>query len=70
MKLSLYKRWTDSRKKAILDLLEYDEKAKVVDLGCGNGESSLFYKRKIGCSEILGLDIVDEILKRLKRKMS
>jgi ubiquinone/menaquinone biosynthesis C-methylase UbiE len=40
----------------ILALLEKDTDAKVLDVGCGDGKTTLRYKYFIGCRRIFGID--------------
>ena len=36
--------------------ISYIKDKKVVDLGCGSGDSMLYMKYKLGCKEIYGVD--------------
>ncbi len=67
-KLNIYERWRYNRNKAFYSLLEFNPKAKVIDLGCGDGNSTLKVKEKIGCNEIAGVDIDKEALREAKKK--
>lgn len=51
----------------IISLLEENKNAKVLDIGCGDGQVTVKYKRKIG-SSITGVDGVKERLKAAKEK--
>ena len=68
LKLSVYKKWSESRDRAFISLLEFNPRANVVDLGCGDGKFTLKIKEKIGCDKILGVDIDDEALDKAKKK--
>lgn len=48
--------------KNILDFLDKNEGAKILDLGCNDGSWTLCLAQKIGSRNIYGLDIVDEKL--------
>jgi len=68
-RLNIYEKWMKSRNAAFISLLEFNQKAKVVDLGCGNGEFTLRAKgEKIGCDEIIGVDADEEMLNEAKKK--
>lgn len=56
------------RKEMILDLLEKDPEARVLDLGCDEGTWSLKLKDKISAKSIYGIEIVDERLKEAQEK--
>lgn len=40
----------------IISLLEKDTNAVVLDVGCGDGVYTVQFKKKIGCSEIMGIE--------------
>ena len=67
-RLNIYEKWVKSRNAAFISLLEFNPKAKVVDLGCGNGEFTLRAKEKIGCDEIIGVDADEERLNEAEKK--
>ncbi|EKD94498.1 MAG: type 11 methyltransferase [uncultured bacterium] len=52
----------------ILSFLDANPLAKVIDIGCGDGQKSIKFKDKIGCKEIWGLDGVTERLKVAKKR--
>lgn len=54
--------------KNILSLLEKDKKACVLDVGCGDGQVTILYKKKIEGKEIIGVDGVLPRLTAAKRK--
>ena len=68
MTLSVYNTWEESKDKKFLAILECNSYAKVVDLGCGNGNFSIKVKEKVGCGGIWGVDISDESLKKAENK--
>ena len=68
MKLKIYFSWEKSRDKKFLELLEPNPYAKVIDLGCGNGEFTLKIKDKIGCNKIFGVDIYEPSVKKAKSR--
>lgn len=52
----------------ILSLLEPNQKAIVLDIGCGDGQKTLNFKKKIDCQEITGIDGVAERLEVAKSR--
>lgn len=52
----------------ILSLLEPNQKARVIDIGCGDGQKSIIFKNKIGCKTISGIDGVNERLLAAKKR--
>ncbi|MBI2028469.1 MAG: class I SAM-dependent methyltransferase [Candidatus Levybacteria bacterium] len=52
----------------ILSLLEKDIDAKVLDVGCGDGQYTIQFRKKISSHEITGVDGVLERLYAAKRK--
>lgn len=52
----------------ILELLETNYKAWVVDIGCGDGQKTIKFKEKIGCRHIVGMDGVKERLKAAQKR--
>jgi len=68
LRLNIYEKWARSRNVTFISLLEFNPKAKVVDLGCGNGEFTLRAKEKIGCNEIIGVDADEERLNEAEKK--
>lgn len=66
--VKIYRLWENDRDKKILELLEFNPKARVLDLGCGNGTFTLKVKEKVGTDEIYGVDIWDEAIEEAKKK--
>jgi SAM-dependent methyltransferase len=65
---NLYNKWENERNLQFLKMLDYNPEAKVIDLGCGNGDFTLKIKEKINCKEITGVDIWDNALKEASKK--
>jgi len=65
--LKLYNKWSNREKRAFLELLEYNPRAKVLDLGCGNGKFTLEIKRKIGTRLVYGVDIHEPSLRKASK---
>jgi SAM-dependent methyltransferase len=57
-----------NRDLAFLGMLEINPSHKVIDLGCGDGCFSVRVKERVGCNEILGVDLCDEFLKKAEEK--
>lgn len=64
----LYDTWYEHALEKILALLEPNPTARLIDLGCGDGDLTVKAKRKIGCNEVWGLDIYEPFIKRARRK--
>ena len=60
--LSLYHNVDHENRKSILDLIEVDAKAKIIDLGCSDGEFALKIAEKAGTDEIYGAEFLVEAL--------
>lgn len=60
--LSLYHKVDHENRKSILDLIEVDAKAKIIDLGCSDGEFALKIAEKAGTDEIYGAEFLEEAL--------
>jgi SAM-dependent methyltransferase len=67
-KLNVYSAWIKRQNKTFLELLEHNPKAKVIDLGCGDGTFTQKVRRKIGCAEIYGVDTYQPFIKKSKKK--
>jgi 16S rRNA G1207 methylase RsmC len=52
----------------ILEMLESNVNAKLLDLGCGDGSNTLRFAAKIGTKEVYGIEVVEEFIKRQKVK--
>ncbi len=68
MKLQVYCKWEKSRNNSFTNLLEFNPNAKVLDIGCGNGEFTLKAKNKIGSSKVYGIEIYDPFIKEAEKK--
>ena len=49
----------------LLKLLNLDDTKKVLDIGCGPGETTIYIAKKIGC-QVTGLDIMPEMIEQAK----
>jgi 2-polyprenyl-3-methyl-5-hydroxy-6-metoxy-1,4-benzoquinol methylase len=56
----LYKKAEEMNLRNIFSLLEKNSDAKILDLGCDNGELTLKIAEKIGTKQIFGVEIVEE----------
>lgn len=52
----------------IISLLEQNPSAKVLDVGCGDGQKTIKFKRIIGCGKITGIDGLAGRLKAAKKR--
>jgi 2-polyprenyl-3-methyl-5-hydroxy-6-metoxy-1,4-benzoquinol methylase len=52
----------------ILDLLEQNPNAKLLDVGCGNGENTRKYATKIGTKNVYGIEVIEEYAKEAQLK--
>jgi len=66
--LNVYLNWKKSQNIKFLSLLEFNPNAKVIDLGCGDGEFTLRIKSKIGASEVYGVDIYEPSIEKARMK--
>lgn len=53
--------------KNIISLLESDPKAIVLDIGCGDGQKTSLFKKKISCKKMIGIDGVSKRLTAAKK---
>jgi len=53
---------------AILSLLNHAPGARLIDLGCGDGEFTWRAAEKVGTSDVYGVDIVEENLTRARQR--
>lgn len=70
MKFINYSVWEKNRDNAFLEMLEMSPSNKVIDLGCGTGRFSVRVKDRIGCNDILGVDLCDGSLKEAAKQIS
>lgn len=66
--LNIYDKWENRKDMQILSFLKYDPCAKIIDLGCGNGEFSTRVAEKTGSKEIYGIEVWKEFVKKSKDK--
>lgn len=52
----------------IIEVLDQNPKARVLDVGCGDGQYSILFKDKIKCDSIWGIDGVKDRLRAAKKK--
>jgi methionine biosynthesis protein MetW len=57
---------TNESTKCIAGLLEYNNQATLLDVGCGDGKLTLNAANAIGTTKIYGIDIIDETIERAK----
>jgi len=53
---------------AICSLLQVSQKARVLDIGCGDGKNTLRFQQAIGCEKITGIDGVRGRLDAAKKR--
>ena len=51
----------------ILDLLEPNPDASLLDIGCDDGKWTACLLSKIGCHSVIGIDLVDQCLLKAKK---
>lgn len=66
-RVSLWKDASNADKQNILSLLERDERASLLDCGCGDGEFTLRCAKEIGTTKIYGIDCNQEKLRESAR---
>ncbi len=65
---NIHKSWSYKKDREFIELLEENDKAKILDLGCGNGDFTLQVKQKIGSEDIHGADVwTDDLMISKKR---
>lgn len=64
---NIYVQAMELNKKNIESLLDHDPKATFLDLGCDNGTLTVKLAEKIGTKKILGIDIVEERMKKARK---
>lgn len=60
----LYQATELENRRVILSLLEPDEHAKVLDLGCSDGSFTLELGKRIGTDKLYGVDVIDDFIPR------
>lgn len=66
--IRLYEKWEKDRDLKFLKMLECDPDAKVIDMGCGNGDFASRVKGRINCKEVHGVDIWEDALTEARNK--
>jgi len=68
-KLIKYQHSTEEEnKKAILELIDQNKSARILDLGCGSGEFTRELGSKVGTENIYGVDCATDLIKSAKSK--
>jgi SAM-dependent methyltransferase len=65
---NIHQSWSDKKDREFIELLEENGKAKIIDLGCGNGDFTLQVKQKIGSEDIYGADVWNDDLMITKQR--
>jgi len=55
-------------KKKILNSLDYNPRARLIDLGCDDGVWTIELAKRIGTKKIFGVDIVEKRIEKAKKK--
>lgn len=66
--LSLYHNVDLLNRKTVLDLIEVNDKAKILDLGCSDGLFALRIAEKANTKEIFGIEFLKEAAQRAARR--
>lgn len=53
----------------LINLISNSKDNKILDVGCGEGETGLELKRVGKASEVVGVEIVEEVANRAKSKL-
>jgi demethylmenaquinone methyltransferase/2-methoxy-6-polyprenyl-1,4-benzoquinol methylase len=62
--------WMEKFRQVALQLVDLSGKKRILDLSCGTGELLLsFYKKSGGNSELWGLDLAEEMIKKARKKL-
>lgn len=64
---NIYVQATDLNKKNIESMFEQNSKAKLLDLGCDDGDLTMRYAEIIGTKKVYGVDIVESRLKMARK---
>ena len=64
----LYQATELENKRVILNLLETDESARVLDLGCGDGSFTVELGKKVATTELHGIEIDEESIQQCEAK--
>jgi|GEM_PF-1556546 Methylase involved in ubiquinone/menaquinone biosynthesis len=54
--------------RAIFSLLERNDGASLLDLGCGDGSSTMLVAERIGASKVYGIDLDEENVMRARER--
>lgn len=65
--LQIYESTASERRRIMLNLLEKDSSAKLVDLGCMDGNFTKELGKRIGTTELYGVDIVEGYIQQADR---
>jgi len=49
----------------LLDFLKIDQSKRIIDIGCGPGETTIYIAKKYGC-HVTGVDIMPEMIRKAK----
>jgi len=66
--LDLQKKADIENRKVILGLLEKNKFAKVLDLGCDDGDFTIEIAKKVGANEVYGIELYENDIKSAKEK--
>ena len=69
--VQLLQKWSNldrEYRRDVLSLFEPNPEAKLLDLGCGNGEFTLKVAERIGTGNVFGIDIVKDNVEQAKAK--
>ena len=66
--LSLYHNVDLENRKTVLDLIEVNERAKIMDLGCSDGEFALRIAQKAKTLNIFGVEFLKEAAQRARSR--
>lgn len=66
--LKLYSRWESSRNSGFLDLLYYNPRASILDLGCGDGRFTIEIAEAIGSKNVFCIEIDEKAIVDASRR--